>query len=459
MDYISTEDVAYAIEEAGKEHRVVFIDRHMGAGKTTALINSLQQHERYFIVLTYTDEIGRIMKGSEERGIAFDTPTPEVDEERYAYVDEDEDFTPSPRKMDALKRLVKEGRNIVLTHNLLSRVNIDEVDLSAYKLIIDETFECVRPIPSFDMDTFRANYLDAGLATLDEDGTVVPTQEWHDNWYYKDKESVMKGLYHAASSGKLALAGANNGYAVSIVPKKTWMHNKGCVVLTYLAGGSQMVAYLEKNRIAYCIHEAPHADQMFRTLAQQLLKDRVHLIPFQRNKSRSKGKPWSYTQQKNLTRRPADIIKAGKDLKNWMARKLPEDQRCDAEDIIYTCAKDLDTARIKDKKTGRVTSFAAQSSLSKAIWVARNIRATNDFAHTRLVLHLHDINMDPALKAYLEMSDEDEQLWKIGEIIQMVWRSAIREGHPVSVGFASEEMYVLFLDWLWHEIEGVKQAA
>lgn len=55
------------------------------------------------------------------------------------------------------------------------------------------------------------------------------------------------------------------------------------------------------------------------------------------------------------------------------------------------------------------------------------------------------------------MSGEDEDAWRTSELVQWLFRSAIRDevGSPVTALFASEKMLVLVEDWLSGQSEEI----
>jgi hypothetical protein len=56
--------------------------------------------------------------------------------------------------------------------------------------------------------------------------------------------------------------------------------------------------------------------------------------------------------------------------------------------------------------------------------------------------------------------EADETLFALSEMIQFVWRSRIREGHPICLYIPSERMRHLFTEWLHADsVADLKKAA
>lgn len=61
--------------------------------------------------------------------------------------------------------------------------------------------------------------------------------------------------------------------------------------------------------------------------------------------------------------------------------------------------------------------------------------------------------MRPMIKRYVSMDDEQENLWALSEMLQWIWRSAIRNGQKITVYIPSKRMRKLLLQWLNNEIQ------
>ena len=83
-------------------------------------------------------------------------------------------------------------------------------------------------------------------------------------------------------------------------------------------------------------------------------------------------------------------------------------------------------------------------------FVPISIRATNDYRETTAVAYLANRYMVPTLKHFFEKSgiEVDEESFALSELIQFVYRSAIRDDKPITVYIPSKRMRDLFVDWL-----------
>ena len=83
-------------------------------------------------------------------------------------------------------------------------------------------------------------------------------------------------------------------------------------------------------------------------------------------------------------------------------------------------------------------------------FVPINIRATNDYKESTAVAYIANRYMKPTLKHFFEVSgiEVDEDTYALSELIQFIYRSAIRDGKPITVYIPSKRMRELFKDWI-----------
>ena len=79
-----------------------------------------------------------------------------------------------------------------------------------------------------------------------------------------------------------------------------------------------------------------------------------------------------------------------------------------------------------------------------------NMRATNDYKNTCAVAYLANRYMKPTLKHFFERQGllVDEDSYALGELIQFIYRSAIRDGKPITVYIPSKRMRTLLENWI-----------
>ena len=103
---------------------------------------------------------------------------------------------------------------------------------------------------------------------------------------------------------------------------------------------------------------------------------------------------------------------------------------------------------------------ALQDPLYKAGFLPCNSKGTNSFRHKTALAYLLNIFPNTALANYLSANGVplDRDRYALSEMIQWIWRSAIRDGKEVTLYVPSRRMRTLLTDWL-DEVCGAGEGA
>ena len=79
-----------------------------------------------------------------------------------------------------------------------------------------------------------------------------------------------------------------------------------------------------------------------------------------------------------------------------------------------------------------------------------NARASNEYASKVVMVHAYDRHPNVSVSNYLRGVgvQYSKERFAINELLQWLWRSAIRNGEPIHVAVLSNRMRTLFLSWL-----------
>ena len=399
-----------------KINTVIFLDRPCGHGKTSDLLKSFQLNQKYFVVVPTRAEIARVIA---EAVVPFDTPIEGL------YTDAGGKTRTS--LLMGLSDLINDGENIVCTHALFDKVNINEFAIDSYNVIIDEVFDCVKGLQGPKDDTFLSTYIDDGLAVVGDNGKVIPTDKWvllgDDAYAFKLLEEARRGRLHRSGEG----------FYVTVVPVELFTKGRTCHIMTYLAEGSLMALYLDKLNIPYEIQKDNLIDRNARIEAKRRLSIRVLDLKL--------AKAQGYKRQGNWSR---DIlVKIANKLHNTRTRKM---KGVCPNDIIITCRKDL-----WYDKNGNISTFAKKSRLNKVNWVHKSTKGTNAYRNCTHAIYIYDLNLHPSVKKFLGVTQEQEDHWKQSEFIQWLYRTDLRNQNSnkeINLYVSSEAMHDLIEDWL-----------
>ncbi len=128
-----------------------------------------------------------------------------------------------------------------------------------------------------------------------------------------------------------------------------------------------------------------------------------------------------------------DILSANLD--NFVRNKA----KCKKSDLIWTSFKE---------GKSRIQKNGAYNYSNE--WLPINTKATNDYADKHTVAYLCNIYPNPELvKASAARGfSVKEDIYAISEMVQFIWRSAIRNNKPINLYIPSNRMRRLLKDWL-----------
>lgn len=386
------------------------IDAGCGVGKTTAMINFMneQPEERKFLYITpFLSEVERVKESCKLK--KFKAPE-EI-----------------PNKSDDFLRLISKGENISSTHALFQKVTaaiLDLIQFQNYTLIIDEAADVVGEvdITQSDLKTIISQYTE-----IKEDGSL--------EWYAEDYSGRFEDYKNMIELGFVKAHSSSKGEAVSLIktfPIKIFEAFKEVYILTYMFNGQK--AYYEYNNV---------------DIRYLYVKD-FHIT--------ETPQKYDYSKQKALISVVDDdklnAIGEGRGALSvaWFKRNSNSPLMKQLKNNLYNFFRHKTNSRPKEKlwTTFKEYKKQLQGKGYTNSFVPISIRATNEYRGTTAVAYLANRYMVPTLKHFFEKSgiEVDEESFALSELIQFVYRSAIRDGRPITVYIPSKRMRDLFVDWL-----------
>lgn len=401
--------------------RLTIIDRPCGSGKTTTMLSSFKSDCKYLVVSPLLTEVQRVITYS---------PVP--------FFQPDENH--KDRKFGSALSLLEKGLNVVTTHNLFADLAMaaDKGLLKHYHVILDEVPDVVTEVGKVSTESWLKVYVDGGFAAVDEDGRCRATPKW-DQEVDQVVDTLRRSYYHLAKSGCLYLV--DRQFFLWTLPPQLLQAGKSTTVYTYLAEGSMMLAYLKKLGVPFQHQTDVAVDRAFRLKARSLITVRS-IGDLERLK-------WSYSGQTNSRERKVREKKVSKALANLRQRELAT---VAFENVMLTCSKSMWFAKGKDQASGdpKASGFAKGSRMFGANWVPNTTRGTNDYRHCTHAIYLWDQYMNPYIQRWLGLcSDQKSQdRYALTELVQWLYRTAVRDGTPVTVFAPSARMRRLLEQWL-----------
>lgn len=395
--------------------KVYVCDSVMGSGKTSAAITKMRDEPGPFLFVTkFLSEVERICDACSSK--RFTQPRPGKD-----------------GKLGSMLSLLRKKRNIASTHALFYKYD-DEV-LAAireggYTLILDEVVDVIAPIAVSARDL---HMLESGnVLSVGDDKRVRCIDDSYGGMFSMFTKSVNTQY----------ITFEDNKVLVWSLPMELFEPFSEVYVLTYMFDSSTLAAYFKLHGIDWDYVRVACEGGHTYYFADGRAANRVVLPPIHvemAEKLNRVGKDKfdlssSWFQKEGVEER-LGILKNG--IYNVFNNKFPGKGR----DRLWTT---FEHSRTKLRGNGYSKSF-----------LVYNARATNDYSDRISLAYCVNVFMHPDVKNYFlsRKIGIDEEQWALSEMLQWVWRSAVRNGKEIWLYVPSRRMRLLFLDWV-REVSG-----
>ena len=409
----------------------------MGSGKTSFIINKMKNEQglaqmvtgrKYIYVTPLLDEITRVQKATKD--MDFRNPVP-----RHG------------SKFFDLNRLLAEGQNIATTHELFKKLTNHSYDLivnQKYTLVIDEVLTCCDLFS--DLTSGDREHLFKNDMVYIEENTKRLRWNEDDHGDYKGRFDDIRNL---CKNGNLCVYGDKSSQIILWqFPIEFLQCFDEVYILTYLFEGSPMRSYLEAEGVGFKYfavtgthdtgfkltdwHSYSEADK------KAVIRDRVTLYEGPLNdigstpKGQRKSNPLSSTWFKNADEQTKKSLKAKTE--TWFTKYAKTSFKVNAWCTFAKHRKALEGMRYKNRNC----------------WIPLNTKATNEYAHKTSMAYLSNrFSLPPVRNFFADQGIPfNEDVYALSEMLQVLWRTAIRNEQPVQFYIPSERMRNLFKLWL-----------
>lgn len=390
---------------------IKIIDSLMGSGKTTAMIDYTKNHpeERQIFITERLDEVERIVNQCDhfyEPRITIDNAGMDVS------------------KTNGALKLLHSGHNIATTHQLFNRFTQDMLDLieeKKYVLIMDESIGLVSQIMIHGADMIL-------LSKEHETIKVHPSGriEWLDR-EYPDKGAAFSYLKTLSDMNELYTF--NKIKLFRLLGVRSLSVFKDVWIMTYLFERQPMRYYLDAYKMKY---EIWHAKDCKLYQGKSTEKYHIPINLFQKDKFNGEGLGYDryifsanwYSNNNNR-----------KKVKNMLREYISYYCGSGSGDCIWTVFK-------RYKKDVQGKGYARG-------FIPLNARGTNIYGDRHNVAYVVNRFMNADVAAcYRSLGiDFDNNWFALCEMLQFLWRSAIRNGEAVNVWIPSKRMRDYFVEW------------
>lgn len=390
--------------------KIHIIDAMCGMSKTSAAINYINNSigTNFLYITPYLDEINRIIDACPSMYF--------VQPQSYG------------AKIHDIKRLLKQGRNIAATHALFSHFDLEIAELIKnhnYTLIMDEVADVVHrhKLSTKDQELLLS------LTTIDENHLVCWKDDQDDYEGKFDEEKrlcSMRALYHYDDTALLW-----------IFPIEVFHAFTEIFILTYMFDAQLQRCYYDYKEVNYDYWyiSGNSLNTYAFTPEKQIYhypdyKSLIHIVDS--NRLNADGER-DYTLSSTWYKEHPQKLKHLKKHLNYYFRNKYKTR---SQLTLWTTFK---AYRDKLEGDGYIKSF-----------LSCNIRATNKYRDRITLAYMMNYFLNPILSNYFHQAGvrvEQDQL-ALSELIQWMFRSAIRDHNPITIYIPSKRMRQLLINWL-----------
>lgn len=395
---------------------IKIVDMPMGRGKTQAAIRYLIDYgkcKKIIYVTPFLKEIERVKKEAASEGIRLYEPN-----QKHGH----------GSKHASLMKLIAQGENIATTHALLECLTANdcsEILKQGYILILDETIDVINAI------TISARDLKALIAqedvliefnnkislSKDYDGNLINFKE-----VMNSKDVFIVDDLKNCKKGKVAL--------IKTMLPEVWISFNEVFILTYRFEYDLMRAYFDFYKIPYEYWEVKHGMFEYGRNIAPMEMPRIDIYDGHLNDI---GKDCYALSKSHFNKNRRCLCKM---VKSMLHGYLRNSEKAKSIEILWTCYKEHVN---KLKGNGYTKGF-----------LACNARATNEYQNRTVVAYPINRFIDPKVKLFFQQNNIvfDEEQWALSELLQFLFRSALRKGKPIKLYIPSSRMRGLLNEYI-----------
>ena len=395
---------------------IKIIDEPMGTGKTCAAINyinSTGEDDHFLVITPYITEVSRYIQECQSKHFV-------------------QPYRKGGKKLDGIKDLIRKGRNIVSTHALFQRFDAEVVELCSvlnYTLILDEVAEVVRDTnySTFDITNLLSIYCD-----LNEDTGMLTWRDEHKD--YKGKFDEAKNM---CELGGLALA--RDKMLMWIFPVEVFKAFQKTFILTYMFDAQLQRYYYDYYGIEY--EYMYITGDSLETYRFSDIKDVTTRYDY--------GKLIHVLDSEKMNRIGNEYFSLSS---SWYERNSNSAIMKKLKDNVYNYYMNIIGSKSKYNMWTTFKDYKNQLSgngYSRG-FLFLNARAMNDYRHKNVLAYPINLFLNPLIKGFFQdhSVDVDEDGYALSEMLQWIWRSAIRDGGEIWVYIPSQRMRNLLQEWI-----------
>ncbi|MCD8015925.1 MAG: hypothetical protein LUG99_22765 [Lachnospiraceae bacterium] len=393
---------------------VTVVDAMMGSGKTSWFVEHVNNNidNNIMYIVPYLD----VIKDIKERVTNREIYSPE---------------NLGRGKLDNLHYLLTMQSDIASTHALFLKLDNDckeAIKQGHYTLYLDETLSAIEP--------FTLRHKD-DISYLLKNDSIYVNNEGFIEWKDEDLDTRFNEIRILAQNHSLFYV--NNKLLMWRYPPDIFSLFDNVYVMTFMFDASILKYYFELNGIDYTLKSVKKSEDGSYYLCDyykpdlRTIRNKIHVY---NNDDLNDSFPQKITAlSATWFKNPSNKDKITK-LKNNIYNYFSHKEKANNEKILWTTFKDQ---RTKLKGKGYSTGF-----------LSFNCRSMNEYASRDHLCYCLNVYPHVGVVQFFEQRHlyVDQDKYALSEMVQWIWRSAIRNRNEIWIYVPSKRMRKLLTDWL-----------
>lgn len=431
------------------KERIKVLDSHPGSGKTSLMIqyiNELPEDAKVIYITPFLKECERIQKSCPNKNFY----APDSKKGRGS-------------KMLNMIDLIQKGKSVVSTHALFGNIDdrlIDAIRNHDYILILDEVMNVLEKFDLYKEETKKTEeqkelltkedisaLLAKGIISVDPESCAVAwvNQDEILHKYIQIKNLADRNMLYLIGTDLLMWSFPIEVFREGVFDEiyiLTYQFDYQVQAYYYKYFNLEYTTYMVKETTkrkyaAYPTSEFPDYDREWKAE----LKELIYICD-----NPKLNKIGSYYYDASDRKVTSALCKSWYDKADKETMKVlianitnffQHYAQSRAGDRMWTCFK-------ADKPKFKNNTFSTKS------WIELNARSTNDYADKTAIAYPINRYLNPFFTMFFSKKGItlDQDNYALSEMIQWIFRSAIRNGEEISLYIPSERMRNLLVDWL-----------
>ena len=394
--------------------KLTVVDSIMGSGKTQKAIQIMSEEDNRVIYITpFLKEVQRIKEGVKNK--TFYEP---------------KQF--GKGKLESLKQLIKQGKDIASTHALFATADdelMELIEMNGYILILDEVMDVISPINITKNDIRML--INEKKISIDDFGNV--------KWIEPEYNGKFNDLKTMAEHNRVIKTKSN--LMLWMFPVDVFRCFEEVYILTYMFKGQIMKYYYDLYNVKYEYKSVRKINEEYEFV--KYVDDKVEIVNLinileneKLNKVGKENTALSFTWYEKAKDSYLDL------LRNNLSNYFKNIMKAKSKEILWTVFLG-ENEKIRKKLQNK-------GYQSKKCFAPVTSRATNEYSDRNCLAYMANRFLNPHLKNFFthKGAKVNEDMFALSEMLQWIFRSAIRNKEYITIYIPSKRMRELLINWI-----------